>query len=146
MPQIHVIDNNHDDSQSLVALRIFNLYSIIPFWIPIIPSFYTFITGYGCVQGNVRRILGLPLVSNLIFIRNSNIASILIGFNFLYLILAFSETKIVDHISANHKMAWCCLQFSVICTSDSPCRLIKDVIKWLIFFFFWTFMITFQVK
>jgi hypothetical protein len=44
-----------------VILRIFNLSDTIPSWILIVPFLYTFVTGYGPVQGvvNFRRIPGV---------------------------------------------------------------------------------------
>jgi hypothetical protein len=65
------------------------------------------------------------LVSSLIFIRNSTLVFFLIGlidnvlFSFLYLIPVCSEGNIVDHISAKHKLTWCCLQCCMIIASNS---------------------------
>jgi hypothetical protein len=66
------------------------------------------------------------LVSNLIFIRNLTVDLVffLIGlidnvlFSFLYSIPFCSEGNIVDHISAKHKLAWCCLHRCMICASN----------------------------
>jgi hypothetical protein len=46
------------------------------------------------------------------------------------LITTFSEGNIVDHISAKHKLAWCCLQCYVIGASKSmtTMQLIEEVI------------------
>jgi hypothetical protein len=67
------------------------------------------------------------LVSNLIFIRNLTFVFVffLLGliynvpFSFLYSITVCSEGNIVDHISANHKLTWCCLQCCMIGASNS---------------------------
>jgi hypothetical protein len=65
------------------------------------------------------------LVSNLIFIRNSTLVFFLIGLidnvlsSLLYLIPVSSEGNIVDHISAKHKLTWCCLQCCMIGASNS---------------------------
>jgi hypothetical protein len=40
-------------------------------------------------------------------------------FSFLYLIPVCSEGNIVDHISAKHKLTWCCLQCFMIDASNS---------------------------
>jgi hypothetical protein len=40
-------------------------------------------------------------------------------FSFLYSIPVCSEVNIVDHISAKHKLTWCCLQCSMIGASNS---------------------------
>jgi hypothetical protein len=40
-------------------------------------------------------------------------------FSFFYLIPIFSEGNIVNHISAKHKLAWCCLQYCAIVASNS---------------------------
>jgi hypothetical protein len=40
-------------------------------------------------------------------------------FSFLYLIPIFSEGNTVDHISAKHKLAYCCLQCCMIGASNS---------------------------
>jgi hypothetical protein len=67
----------------------------------------------------------LVWVSNLIFIRNWTLVFFLIGliynvlFSFLYSIPVCSEGNIVDHISAKHKLTWCCLQCCMIGASNS---------------------------
>jgi hypothetical protein len=40
-------------------------------------------------------------------------------FSFLYLIPVCSEGNIVDHISAKHKLTWCCLQCCMIGASNN---------------------------
>jgi hypothetical protein len=40
-------------------------------------------------------------------------------FSFLYLIPVCSEGNIVDHISAKHKLTWCCLQCCMVGASNS---------------------------
>jgi hypothetical protein len=44
-----------------VIILMFNLSDTIPFWILIVPFLYTFVTGYGTVEGvdNFRRIPGV---------------------------------------------------------------------------------------
>jgi hypothetical protein len=106
----------------------------LPFWILIVPFLYTFVTGYGpLVRGvdNFRRIPGVstntwsPTLFS--FIRNLTVVLVffLIGlidnvmFSFLYSIPVCSEGNIVDHISAKHKLTWCCLQCCMIGASHS---------------------------
>jgi hypothetical protein len=66
------------------------------------------------------------LVSNLVFVRNLTLVLVLflIGLHtflvsLLYLNSICSEGNIVDHISAKHKLAWCCLKCCMIGASNS---------------------------
>jgi hypothetical protein len=46
---------------------------------------------------------------------------------FSFLTTFLSESNIVDHISAKHKLAWCCLHCCVIGASDSPSSWLDEV-------------------
>jgi hypothetical protein len=56
----------------------------------------------------------------------------------LYLIPVCSEGNIVDHISAKHKLTWCCLPRCMIGASNSliTMQLIEGSNQWIIFLFF----------
>jgi hypothetical protein len=103
----------------------------LPLWILIVPFLYVFVTGYGPVQGvdNFRRIPGVSTNTwsptlyswwiQLLFLSSFWLDLLIMSlFSFLYSISVCSEDNIVDHISAKHKLTWCCLQCCMIGASN----------------------------
>jgi hypothetical protein len=107
-----------------MILWIFTLFDKIPFWILIIPFFYSFVTGYGPVQDvdHLRRILGVSnnnMTVDIVLFFNGLLDNVLFRRMFLYLIPIRSAGNILDHIPAKDKLTWCCLQCCMNSASNS---------------------------